>query len=482
MGSELSIDSCVADLQSCTPIEHPKTSKDDVIIVKVKQPFGLTLCSECSECSEEYEGSGTVKVVAECESDSNAAIAGVLVGMVLMQVNGVDVQPIDLDTLSRFIHSLPKEKIITLTFLCRNSILVDSKTVVLGTESSSKPLPTQSVIVVPHKEESDASPTIKQPTNDLNVTNNKAAVGSESPLNIVDNNVSHSTEVQFVENSDALTPSQDINQTIELNEIQGERGDSDDERDARNGRRIIAQHEEVEGEVSTGCKQLSEVVLDADIHSNTGTTTSDSSVDDTVSVESFTEGRSSVDDSCLTDTSQENDSNCTLNSAVDSDQPRYEEVNYDKRQFSLPLSTTLESRTGTFSSDERGLLSKCMLLLQNGIQVMKHNLSVAPSPKWLHVDPLFEKLYWRNEVDSGFRKSKSQRKLFGKSDADREVCFRDILEVRDDFSSEVMKRSTSKKFIDVNDTSCHVLSLILKDRTLNFEVKEVRFLNMLLLV
>ena len=120
MGSELSIQNCVSDVQSCASNASSSSGDNqDVLMVQLSQPFGMTLCSE------EYEES-VVKTVAECEADGNAAAAGVVDGMILLQINGVDMQPIDLDTLSQFITALPPNKIITLTFLSRNNSVPDT--------------------------------------------------------------------------------------------------------------------------------------------------------------------------------------------------------------------------------------------------------------------------------------------------------------------------------------------------------------------
>lgn len=54
------------------------------------------------------------------------------------------------------------------------------------------------------------------------------------------------------------------------------------------------------------------------------------------------------------------------------------------------------------------------------------------------------------------------------------MAVQSMQQVRDDCSSDVMKRSSPKKLIDLKNKSRHVLSLIMEDRTLNFEVQEVR--------
>jgi hypothetical protein len=63
-------------------------------------------------------------------------------------------------------------------------------------------------------------------------------------------------------------------------------------------------------------------------------------------------------------------------------------------------------------------------------------------------------------------------KVFSKSNH-REVAISEILEVRDDMSTDIMRRAIAKKFVDEYRNPSLVISLILRDRSLNFEIEEV---------
>ena len=70
---------------------------------------------------------------------------------------------------------------------------------------------------------------------------------------------------------------------------------------------------------------------------------------------------------------------------------------------------------------------------------------------------------------------KSRRSSFAiKADSDRVLLFRDILEVRDDLGTDVMRRSLAKHFVAGNSPTS-VVSIVLSDRTLDFEIEERRW-------
>lgn len=60
---------------------------------------------------------------------------------------------------------------------------------------------------------------------------------------------------------------------------------------------------------------------------------------------------------------------------------------------------------------------------------------------------------------------------FQRVDADRELFLDQIVEVRDDISTDVMRRSYAKQFMNRKASSC-IISIVLHDRSLDFEVEE----------
>jgi hypothetical protein len=63
-------------------------------------------------------------------------------------------------------------------------------------------------------------------------------------------------------------------------------------------------------------------------------------------------------------------------------------------------------------------------------------------------------------------------KVFSKSNH-HELLISEILEVRDDMSTDIMRRAIAKKFVDEYRKPSLVISLILRDRSINFEIEEV---------
>lgn len=121
--------------------------------------------------------------------------------------------------------------------------------------------------------------------------------------------------------------------------------------------------------------------------------------------------------------------------------------------------------------------------LKNGVLVMKHGRKGKPKLKQLYCDENLTVLFWReagmNDIGSLDNRSAASRRKssftgFFHSDSRREVHIRDIIAVRSDFTSEVMKRSLTKHYID-DDKSPSFISLILKDRTLDFEIENTHW-------
>lgn len=172
-------------------------------------------------------------------------------------------------------------------------------------------------------------------------------------------------------------------------------------------------------------------------------------------------------------------------------------------------------------------------LLRPGILVLKHGRSGKPKNRTLFCDDNLQVLFWRDadgtagaaaaeyqqqhqhqlDIDRNKATRRSSFNVFSKQDSSREVVLRDVLEVimshrydfvlyysvkvnfilplsdwttiycglfllqvRSDLTTDVMRRSVSKKYVFEGQHSL-VISLILKDRTLDFQIDEVRFSN-----
>lgn len=112
-------------------------------------------------------------------------------------------------------------------------------------------------------------------------------------------------------------------------------------------------------------------------------------------------------------------------------------------------------------------------LLRKGVTVLKHGLSGKPRLRYLYCDPSMITLYWREHTLGPNPETpvwKTRRSSFLKDDNDRRLCFKDILEVRADYSTEVMTRSASKNYTNVNDDTAFI-SIILSDKTFDIEVQ-----------
>lgn len=137
------------------------------------------------------------------------------------------------------------------------------------------------------------------------------------------------------------------------------------------------------------------------------------------------------------------------------------------------------------SLPQRRIILDMWSILRVGIEVMKHGRQGRPKKKVLYCDIAMTKLYWRNKDDGPGEEilpvdnKKSRRNsIFNNSkfftdDSHREILFSQILEVRDDISTDVMRRSLTQQFV-VNQLSC-LISIILFDRSLDFEVDEQKW-------
>lgn len=132
-------------------------------------------------------------------------------------------------------------------------------------------------------------------------------------------------------------------------------------------------------------------------------------------------------------------------------------------------------------------------LLRAGVEVLKHGRSGKPKFKTLLCDLRMTKLYWRgpgarpdpdlDESDGDAAEpehivtsphaKQNRRASYAnvvRTNADRVILIREIVEVRQDCSTEVLRRSLAKQYI--SDNTC-VISIVLADRTLDFEIQEV---------
>jgi hypothetical protein len=515
MGSELSIQSCVTDVQSCALSNgsvRPRKSEQDILVVQLQQPFGMTLSIE------DVEGSD-MKTVSECDTNGNAAAAGVMDGMILLQINGVDMRPIDLDTLSNFISSLPPDKVITLTFLScdqKNScVVMKDKDSVHPTNKTAK---NQNSDVVENKEKDPAMTAIatstaaanrksveelitpepqsspdttlvknKKPPSGCEVQQSQSVVALAQFRGAKDKSVSEevaSAQEQTPEEDDGGSleqrTSQDVSVVVSARQIcvVGEKEDSmethvdqqvgEEVKEERLGNKVTStQEEELTAAVAKTMRLNAEQKVEIaklkaeqeEVHQLKAHLQAEQlnimeaklKVDSEMAAAAMAKRKAEEDAAHLTASliadkvllesriaelqdegsivkgiaASSSEGNLKISKSTSST----EELPHQ----SVPLSLADEissSTSNTFSADEKQLISECMLLLQGGIEVKKHNRLVAPSAKWLHIDSQFEKLYWRNEVDNGgSKKSKSQRNIFGKSDSEREVCLSEIIEV-----------------------------------------------------
>lgn len=506
MGSELSFQSCVTDFQSCSLSEgdsvRPAEKEEEVRIVQLKLPFGMTLHSQ------EYLQS-LVKTVYDCEPNGNAAAAGVEKNMILMQINGVDVQHIELDTLNKVISSLPLDKAITCTFLSprgdrtSQSAKIDKSPTLegsarqgvagLGSEGEVEvatvgkqgPPASANKVKCPEKNETDmkeehvicgANPTPVIPASSASfsstpstsststvVATPQGAAVSPPPAPVhptTTTTMRAATEarssqdrppasgtVAAVEEKDLLTGKKmDFLSQVEALAAAVDKTELLNLEKEEEIAKLKAEHEEIQKiktQLQQNCKAVAELYKAASQETPPSPSAAplalalaaQDSFDDTLSLGSFTI-ETGCDDVSLLDENESGSvtrctdrdgnklsgSGCMLGSSGEAERL------CDIISLSEAISPNCDN---SLSREEKNLISTCMMLLRGGIQVKKHNLSVGPSSKWLHVDPEFKKLYWRNEVDTGFKRAKSfqSNALFGKSDCAREVAMSDILEV-----------------------------------------------------
>jgi hypothetical protein len=177
----------------------------------------------------------------------------------------------------------------------------------------------------------------------------------------------------------------------------------------------------------------------------------------------------------------------------------------------IPLRTLGSSVQDCLNRQQLQTIKTMWSLLRAGVEILKHGRSGKPKFKTLLCDVDMTKLYWRQpgsrpdpdldesdiEVDSLYPGSivprsghhgalfaasgapiKKNKRISGgrrssilKSNSERVIHFNQIVEVHDDCSSEVMKRSLAKQYVSGN--TC-VISIVMADRrSLDFEIREV---------
>lgn len=406
MGSELSIESCLADVQNCT-FQDESSSQHDVLVVELQQPFGMTLCSEVLEKS-------IVKTVSECEVDGNAAAAGVVKGMILLQINSADMQDIDLDTLSKILSTLPPKKAISMTFFHPSKSF--SRVSQRQNQSPGNCIPESSnPIKCPekHMTEVDIQLSDSPDTPAATVFLGKAPPLSTDEL-VVCLAMQHSEladKVETVNDTEVDTRAANIVKTCPQEDISAALRESE-RRNLELSAKLRVEQEELQ-QLRAEQAILKEEKLQIER-------------DSAVKLDEMKEELSRQTQSCV-DRVESSGIEAPEIEAIGAAKHSQESVK--KSSSSVILSLQEAMCTDIFVAEEKTSISQTMVALRNGIPVKKHNRLVSPSAKWLHVDSLYEKLYWRNEIDNGLKKSKSQKSLFGKCDSEREIYFSDILEV-----------------------------------------------------
>jgi len=175
-----------------------------------------------------------------------------------------------------------------------------------------------------------------------------------------------------------------------------------------------------------------------------------------------------------------------------------------------PLATLGLAARDFLMPQQRQMIMKMHSILYAGVEVTKHSKSGKPHKRFLYCDATLSTLFWREtrllkkdsaisagvgmgtadkeetmtdkshqaQLDVVHNKAHKRRSnlsfmssAFRREDADREILISEILEVRDDRSSTVMKRSLAKHFVAGNEPTC-VISIILDERSLDFEVEQ----------
>ena len=135
--------------------------------------------------------------------------------------------------------------------------------------------------------------------------------------------------------------------------------------------------------------------------------------------------------------------------------------------------------------------------MRSGISIVKHGRYGAPKNRILFCDSMMIKLYWRKvgttadiedlslsvdqalaqAVDDRRRRRKSSILNVAKSESDREIYFRDIVEVRDDIQTDVMLRAYKTRAFKPIEFEMKIISIVCRDRTLDFEIKSDDWVN-----
>jgi hypothetical protein len=186
------------------------------------------------------------------------------------------------------------------------------------------------------------------------------------------------------------------------------------------------------------------------------------------------------------------------------------------------------SAKDSFTSQQLDMIQVMYGLLRDGIEVIKHGASGSPRERMLYCDEQLTFLYWLTRTSgssaNGGRTSAAERRaaeeemkeraeeedkigqsgskhsgLFGwsKTDADRVLLLKDVVDIRDEIETEVMKRSLRKGhvvraakgsrradprannlsvgsgFVSVNGTK--VLSVLAVSRSLDLEIAEADY-------
>jgi hypothetical protein len=114
------------------------------------------------------------------------------------------------------------------------------------------------------------------------------------------------------------------------------------------------------------------------------------------------------------------------------------------------------------------------------VKVIKHGRQGHPKERYLYCDSILSKLYWRPDAnhpeqedltqsveavlkqEQAMRRDKRRLSFLGKKEVDREILFKDILEVRDDIQTDIMVRAyENSAFKDISHNMRLISVLIL---------------------
>ena len=127
----------------------------------------------------------------------------------------------------------------------------------------------------------------------------------------------------------------------------------------------------------------------------------------------------------------------------------------------------------TLTLQQHLIVIEMWTLLRKGVIVLKHGLSGKPRLRYLYCDTPMTTLFWREHSLGPNPETpiwKTRRSSFLKDDNDRKLNFKDILEVRADNSTNVMMRSVSKDYVNINDDTAFI-SIIHDDKSFDIEVQ-----------